>query len=621
LNKVHVKTMVRENRAVVFTLLNLCLSVINLKKRTGKYDLRAVNVLTGVTIFIFSFLWFSFPAEYARIANQDLTLFRLTSDYLLTCLKQPGGFLEYLGSFLGQFLRFRFPGALLLAGIVTSVYYVANLMVSGISNRKELFLTGALTSVLFVGMHNYYPHQIDHSMGFILAILLASLTPGSGTRRWIFLAFAVPVVYLALGGYVWIYCGLVLAEDLVRTRKPELKLSLLTTLYPALVITGGASFLFLDPPWELAVTRLPFGKEYGASPWPAIFVIWIFLFVLIAGLPDPWKKVNAAWRRLAITLLCLAALGTVLHLSYNRRNAEIFHIEKLAINEDWNGLLQYTGQHPSTNLFGTFYTNLALVMTGHLCNDLFNYPQVFGRRGLCFEWDAKGELLRRGSDFFWTVFFVNEAHHWAFESMIIDGVTRRNITRLIEAELVRGNTMIAQKYIDLLGKSLFNRKLADHYRPFLHSREAIENDPELGPRLRFHLGNDFFSEGVDLEKNLKMLLASNPSNKPAADYLMALLLLEKKVDQISELLPAYADLSQGKLPVLLDEALMVYKITHKEDRLEDLKVSSSTLRRFDEYSSILQRYREPADAARMLYPSFRQSFWFYLNFSSLTKGR
>ena len=155
-------------------------------------------------------------------------------------------------------------------------------------------------------------------------------------------------------------------------------------------------------------------------------------------------------------------------------------IEEFAVNEEWGALLRYADAHPSTNLFGTFYTNLALYHQDRLCRSLFHYPQPFGRRGLCFEWDAKGEVLRRGSDFFWAIGFINEAHHWAFESMIVDGITRRNLRRLIQTELVNGNLVLAEKYIGLMNRTLFDQGLARHYARFIDDPGLIGQDPELG---------------------------------------------------------------------------------------------------------------------------------------------
>ena len=592
------------------------LSNYSLKEQAGRYELKGIDKILGTCIFIASFLWFYFPAEYVLIANRDLSLFIITPGYLLSFLDHPGGFIEYIGSFLSQFLRFRLAGALVLSAIVSSGYLAVGALLARISVRRELYIIGVVTPVLLLGMHNYYPHQISYSLGFILAIVLAASAPVERIRRIIFLALAAPLFYFISGGYVWFFCGLVFAEDILRKRKTDLPALLLTTVYPAMVIILGARLLYLDSLKKLLVMQLPFGQAYGVSPWPFLFAAWVFLLMILSSLPDPGQRLPPLWRIVSGSTLCILATVLVLHFSFSRKNAEFFTIEKLAIEEDWDGLLEYAAQHPSRNLFGSFYTNLALVNKGRLCSALFQYPQYFGRRGLCFEWEAKGEILRRGSDFFWMVHFVNEAHHWAYESMIIDGFTRRNLRRLIQTELVRGNDRLAEKYIYLLRKALFHRKMADHYSQFLYKPEALGNDPEFRSRMESGMKHDFFSEGLDLEKNLKLLLATNPSNSVACDYLMALFLLEKKVDEIAAFLPDYLRAKEGKLPLLLEESLLVYKISHKEDKLSHIGLSNSTVRRFDEYTRILRQYRNPDEAARMLYPAYHNTFWFYLNFSS-----
>ncbi len=588
-----------------------------MKDRPVKYHPLISLALPGILLFIISFIWFYFPGEYVLIANRDLSLFITTPGYLLSFLDHPGGLLEYAGSFLNQFYRFRIAGALVLSGIITFAYFVSKCLMVRISGQKEFFLIGLLAAVLLIGMHNYYPHQIAQSLGFILSMGLVALVPSSGLPRIRFLILVVPLFYLLAGGFIWVFCGLVMASYLPRPAKRDIPSLLLISLYPIVLVLSFARLLFLDSLSLLAVRPLPFGEAYGTSPWPWLFIGWIILSVILARRPLRILKLSPAWRTVVQSSVCLIGLLLVLHFSFNRKNRELFHIEKLALSRDWDELLSYTTEHPSRNLFGAFYTNMALANSGKLCAELFRYPQSFGRRGLCFEWDAKGEILRRGSDFFWTVHFVNEAHHWAFESMVIDGFTNRNLTRLIQTELVRGNHRVAEKYVDLLGSALFHKKIAKHYARFLNDREAILNDPELGPRTKIHLKQDFFAEGMDLELNLRSLLANNPSNLPAYEYLMALLLLEKEVDKIAAAMPGYLQANEGKLPSLLDESILVYKITHREEDTSQFSVSPISLQRFEAYTGILRQYRDQNEAARALYPTYGSSFWFYLNFVPL----
>ena len=575
------------------------------------------NKLSGVLLFVISFFWFSFPAEYVLIANRDLTLFICSPGYLASFLDRPGGLMEYAGAFLTQFYRFRFTGALVLSTVITGTYFACWSLISRVSGSKDHFAIGILIAILLLGMHNYYPHQIGQTLGFMLSVCLVIRLPSPGKNRALFLILTVPLFYLLAGGFIWFYCGLVLVDQLSVRRKVDIPAVLLASFYPLVTVLLSARLLFLDPLKELAVNPLPLGEEYGNSIWPYLFLGWMtFALVLAPGLIRILRW-HSALARIGQSILSVLVLLLVMHFSFNRKNREFFHIEKLALSQDWDQLLAYAADHPSRNLFGVYYTNLALANQGKLCHALFQYPQSFGRRALCFNWEAKGEILRRGSDFFWTVRFVNEAHHWAYESMIIDGFTRRNLTMLIKTELVRGNYKVAEKYIDLLRKAMFQKKAARHYAGFLHHREAISGDPELGPRLRTRLDQDFFSDGVDLEINLRSLLANDSANLPAQDYLMALLLLEKEIDKIASALPDYLEASKGILPPLLEECLLVHKITNREEAGALPEVSPATLQRFDAYARMLRQYRDRNEAARMLYPDFGNSFWFYLNFVSL----
>lgn len=572
---------------------------------------------TGFLLFLLGLLWFYFPGEYVQIANRDLSLFLPTPEYLLSFLDRPGGLLEYLGSFLSQFYRIRLAGAMVLGLVLATVYLASQKLFARISGKNTPQAVGIISTLLVLGMHNFYPHQLSHSLGLILTLALAAHLPSRSSKRRMYLVLAVPLIYLVTGGFVWLFSGLVLMGILVGNGKADVPSLLLCLLYPGLIIALGASFVFLYPWKDLATARLPFGPTYGPSPWPIFFMAWVFLVILLLRFPFWGKKLPRLGRAgLEIAFSLLACL-LILHFSFNRKNAELFTIEKLAIQEDWESLLAYTEEHPSTNLFGSFYTNLALAHEGLLLKDLFKYPQGFGRRGLCFEWEEKSEILRRGSDFFWAILFVNEAHHWAFESWIIDGPTRRNLQRLIQTELVRGNDKIAGKYIDHLGTALFQGKLAKKYAAFLYRPEAILEDPELGPRFHVGMPKDFFAEGADLEKNLRSVLANHPFNPLALDYLMALYLLEKQVDKIPALLPDYQKVHRGTLPTLLEESLLVYQITHREHPIPDLQISPATLQRFEAYTQVLRQYRNPKEAARMLYPDYKNTFWFHLNFNNL----
>ncbi len=579
-----------------------------------------IRTIPALLLWMVAFGWFYGPARYVMLANQDVSLFLTTPEYFHSFVQRPGGLLEYAGDFLSQFLRFRAAGAGMLSTLVFLVFWLTHHLAGGQPGRSAAILAGVIAGILAVAMHNYYPHQVVHTLGLILAMGAALMLSGRFSGKWWRLLIVVPLLYLVGGGFVWIFSLIWLSRALSIRASPSsgerisLRSILGVTLYPAVLVLT-SRFLFLYPYRDLTLSPLPAGEAYGNSLWPLLLTGWVCLSPFLV------RQMNRIRERIALVYgiwssAVAATLAAMILFSFSRRNAEFFTIEALAVQEDWDALLRYTEEHPSTNLFGTYYTNLALLHEGRLCSDLFHYPQPFGRSGICFQWDAKGEILRRGSDFFWAIGFINEAHHWAYESMVVDGITRRNLNRLIQTELVRGNTRLAEKYTGLMERTLFDRDRAEGYRKLLSDREALDRDPILGPRASIHLEHDFFADGRDLESNLKSILSNDPSVRPAFEGLMALYLLERRVDEIVAILPEYLEQTGARLPPLLDETLLVYKITNQQDNRTGVGVSAPTIRRFDEYSRILRQAGNHEEAARRLYPGFGHTFWFYLNFSA-----
>jgi hypothetical protein len=590
----------------------------------------------GGAVFLLSFLWFYFPGEYVLMANQDQGLFFLTLDHFLSYAQYPGGVLEYLGHFLTQFYRFPLAGAMILAGVITATYLTVENWTGKLAGNRGCSLLAFIVPLLLIGMHNHYPHQLHQSLGFLLVMVHLILVPRGRSARRVYFAAAIPVFYFFAGGFVLLFCILMLTSELILmgnqhaftkgtgSLMPGIEVIIWNLLYPVLIILLGARLIFLDPLTDLFIDPLPVRDTYPVPYLPWIFIAWLILLTVLGTGRPAWLiplrglKRKALWSRVfpGVVILGLVAFLMVKY-TFNPKNRDFFTIERMAVEEDWDGLLRYADRHPSTNLFGTFYTNLALANQGLLCTSLFNYPQVFGPEGLCFGWDAKAEILKRGSDFFWTIHFVNEAHHWSFESMVVEGFTARNLKRLIQTELVRGNYKVAEKYIGLLDRTLFDRAMANHYRSFLNRPDRIREDPELGSAMRMQMDQDFFSEGADLGKNLRSLVANDPSNGQAYDYLMALLLMEKKVDEIVELLPGYLNQAGGNLPRLLEESLVVYNLLHRGEGIQDIPLSRNTMQRFTEYSSVLRRARNQQEAARILYPLYGNTFWFHMNFSNI----
>jgi hypothetical protein len=225
-----------------------------------------------------------------------------------------------------------------------------------------------------------------------------------------------------------------------------------------------------------------------------------------------------------------------------------------------------------------------------------------------------GEILRRGAYFYYATGMINEAHRWAYENMVIRGPSPGDLGLLIRTELINGNYSMAAKYIDLLGKSLFYRKEAKKFREFLYNENAIAGDPELGEKRKTRLKTDFFSITDDPWINIRRVLDLDSLNRPAFDYNMAYLLLNKQYDLIAVQLPRFAEYGYTKLPVNVEEAVVAMALMNNYvvPDLGQLSVSASTQERWLRYLTVFQKYgSNPAAAEPALRKDFGNTYWYH----------
>ena len=101
--------------------------------------------LFGAALFLLYFLWFCFPGEYVMIANMDQHLFYTTTDHFMSFTSRPGGILEYAGQFLTQFYRFRMAGAMVIALLITSGFFVTARLIKTIPGQKGIMVFAIIT--------------------------------------------------------------------------------------------------------------------------------------------------------------------------------------------------------------------------------------------------------------------------------------------------------------------------------------------------------------------------------------------------------------------------------------------------------------------------------------------
>jgi hypothetical protein len=124
---------------------------------------------------------------------------------------------------------------------------------------------------------------------------------------------------------------------------------------------------------------------------------------------------------------------------------------------------------------------------------------------------------------------INEAHHLTYESMVKNGYRPENIKMLIKTNLLNKKYRIAERYINVLSKTIHFKTLARHYNEMLNNPGLVDTDFDLGKKIDMLPKNDFFIRDFD-DQNIVLFLMANPCNKTAFEYKIARLLFEKDIE-------------------------------------------------------------------------------------------
>lgn len=297
--------------------------------------------------------------------------------------------------------------------------------------------------------------------------------------------------------------------------------------WPSLVI---AALFFL---WS-------FFRETGnlyMTRYTVVVLGYLSLVLLALQFRKAWAKVLAVLVFLAFGIW---ALGSPYHKHYGMlwsmpkfNYDRVIGLDDEIARENWDKVLELSKK----DLYlveASYCYNLAHAMKGDLGKTLFNHSQS----------DAYNLLLQVSTDrSLFTNCLAGEA--WfqlgnmtvAEQAAIIalqaspDHTGTRFLKRLAQVNLISGEEAAAQKYLDLLSKTLFYGKWARSRMP---GRQDEDTRTQLAEARRNLPLTDFVHHSEDPRAVLLGLLEANPDNLPARNYLLCYDLMSYDLDHFIE---------------------------------------------------------------------------------------
>jgi hypothetical protein len=597
------------------------LSLLKKLKQEERYSARSLIAFSLLSLFIISFSWFIFFQRGLFFFKEHSSLFIFSSDYFRKFTDKPGGLLTYAGNFLTQFYFSPVAGALIISVLLVLTGLLLNGVLRLMNVRSSLSCPFILLpSVALMLLQTRYDFHAWHILGFIFALSWFLLTAASGKSLFQFILICLfPILFYVVGSFSMIYIGLYLTfsflygKGSLRYIKPVV----------LLVVSAITFFLFRDlvfyqPSGRLLLFPLFINETSKLTFFISIVSVFVVILPLISWLAvKVGSEIKPDSRLPVISISVLLAVAVfVLFRSYDPNTDTVMKFENKASSCDWDGVIGDQEKIASSNIVVQYYYNLALSEKGELCSRMFFGKQSSGSLALTLS--REDEYGTRAMYFYYTIGLSGEAHRLAYEQMVQHGYRPENLRMLIRTELIKGNFRIAERYINVLNKTLHYKKWALKYKKMLYRADLVNTDPELGSKIRLLPKKDFYVQTDDF-KNLELLLQDNADNRIAFEYKIARLLLEKDLMEIGKEVKKLRSFGYAHIPRHIEEAIVsLVNVTKEFPDMGGLTISRDTDQRFLHYFSDLKSIKgNRKQIESQIKKVDRNTFWFYLQFGVL----
>jgi hypothetical protein len=581
------------------------------------YIQKILPFLFGLAVFLFFGMIYPHHLHY----HEQFQLFLTTPEYFLDMVSKPGGFADYLGTFLTQFFLFSWFGAAIIALLLMSIQW----LIHNIGQRirpsaawfplsfvpplfywillcNENFLAGGIVSVLL-------------GLIFWLNYFFIRNTPA----RLTYVLISIPILYWLAGGSVLFFAmGCMVAAWRDKGTTPG-KI-LLSVAVPILLAGCFLLAKTILPQYPLA--RLVIGTDYFRFPvlYPSgIWIMWIMCLLIPLSflvLPSKFrKKRNEALAGILLSLTLLILGGYLVAVNTQKSKEDIMAYDYFVRMQQWDKAIARADRESPSSPLSVACLNLSLCKSGLMSDNMFRYYQN-GPEGLIPTFARDFTISMITGEIYYHLGFINTAQRFAFESM--ESLpnywkSARAVKRLAETNLINGQYQVARKYLLILQNTFFYKAWANYVITFLEDEEAINKHPEWGTLRKYRTKTDFLDSEKEKDMMLGILLQQDLSHYMAYEYLLAYCLLTKDLDRFMQYFPLGMELHYQYLPVSYQEALIYIWSLSNDDpvRTVPYPVSDRVKSELVTYQNI---YLNASNPEEVLKKNHSGTYWYYLHF-------
>lgn len=564
---------------------------------------------------------------------QELNLFLTDSLFYRELAEYPGGTLLWMSCFLTDFFHYPALGTFLFVLCWMAICFVMRrtfrLSASAWSILPLIAPAALLASIVQMGYFIYYiklqGYFFAGTLGFLLALLsvrafrpLAVRHPFAGMAWmsvWTIAGYPLFGAYALLGTLYMVLLCLRMPGEVLKGRVVPMAVGLLLIAGIPLCAWHFYSQTSISEVYTAALPSFDaFCTVYPVYRYP-YYILFALPAVCIAVYDRKPERIKAGW----VTAGHIAVLAASVFLLDKAWYKDVnFHKELRIIHaiedEQWEEVLRIyvEGDEEPTRMM-VMSKNLALFRLGRAGNEMFRYREGGAHPNapftVCLS-QAGGKTL------YYHYGQENFCYRWCMEDGVSFGWKAEYLKFMAKTSLVNGETEVARRYIDMLGRTMFHKDWARKYAVFADHPEKMKESTEFAPIL--HLlppENELTSDQNVIELFLMNSFVYSDSDDPIYQEQTLLSALWKK--DIPLFWPKffkYATLHKGEhMPRHYQEAAYLYgNLEHNVDISHmpfDPEVVD-TYKRFMDFSRQCQGMTEE-QMAKAFYPQFGDTFYYF----------
>lgn len=607
---------------------------VETKRKNINFPLWLLPIIYSVVFVIFAWIFLVGKNADTLYYMQDRGRWNDTMVYFHECVRMPGGFLSWAGSYLTQYFYYPAYGAAILILLWILSFCVA---------WRSFHVRWELTYLLFVplvallctqvqlGYWVYFMKDIDysfyHSLGFFFALLLSvDYLRKVKYGGYIQMVLVAALFYYPLGIYALLASVLValrMFKDNWRTDWPAFLLLFAVCYTVPLLETSGTTLMRPDEPWLFGLKRFEIGpvRDYRLIA-PLGWVLLSSLFIPLLGKQNR-DKISTKGLVISQLLMLVVAFGAYRIVNERNFSDSNYHAElKMlrAVDEQrWDDVLyEFNSAKGNPSRMMVLYRDIALLNRGELLNR-YQYnnrpanPTVMSDSIVVRICDTTGDFIYY--NFGETCFGIRRA----IEHCMHYGFSYYTLRVLAQCALINGEYDNVRKYLRLLEHSTFQKKWASELRPYLEDTTLIASSPRFALVKRLYNGGSSMvgSDDYYVEPTLIHKLSHTATDNPEIlDLALAYCLQDKDMNCFwAQVIRQHTLFPEKPFHPHIQEAMLLFhnELKTGPEDLSFLNIDPQIVARYNLFIGRVREYGRSGmninQIGTSLQPEFGDTYW------------